>query len=225
MSSRVLLFALCASLIAVAVIVVLYQTTEANVEPIHHRLETKTAIAGWGTCPEEEAAPGVVCTTTFIQVAESSTRQADHFSTGSTLSFVQNSYTYDAAGNLVPVSNSHGFTNELDFEQDSELHQAAMTAGVPVQTCMPDTNGNQVCRPAGDVEIAIFWSGDGRLIRDTHREQRQMGDWIQIIDSRNLRRNAAATGQAGDQDLGNSLYATLLRAETDTTWTCTGRCP
>jgi hypothetical protein len=225
MSSRIMLFGLFASILAVAIVVMLFQITEANVEPIHHRLETKTAIAGWGTCPEEEATPGVVCTTTFIQVAESRTQQADHFSTGSTLSFIQNSYTYDAGGNLVPVSNSHGFTNELAFEQDSELSQATMTAVVPVQTCVVDANGNQVCRPAGDVAVAIFWSGDGRLIREAHREQRQMGAWIQVIDSRNLSRNAVATGQAGDRDLGSSLYATLLRTETDTTWTCTGRCP
>jgi hypothetical protein len=225
MNSRVMVSWLIVSLLALAVILMLTQVSAANGDPIHHRLETKSAIAGWGTCPEETAAPGAICTTTFIQVSESSTQQADHFSTGRTLSFIQNSYTYDAGGNVLPVSNNHGFTNELAFEQDSELNQASMTAIVPVQTCIPDSGGSQVCRPTRDVEVAISWIGEGPLTRNANREERRMGEWLQIIDSRNFTRNAVATGKAGDQDLGSSLYATLLRAQTDTTWTCNGRCP
>jgi hypothetical protein len=224
-NSRVLLFWLFVSVVVVSVAVMLSQVTEANGDPIHHRLETKSALAGWGTCPDEAVTPNVVCTTTFVQVSESSTQQGDHFSTGRTLSFIQNSYTYDAAGNFIPVSNRHGFTNELAFEQDTDLNHASMTAVVPVQTCAADDSGHQVCQPPVATEVSVSWSADGRLMRDAHREERPAGPWLQIIDSRNYTRSAMAAGQAGEHQLGDSLYGTLLRAQTDTTWRCIGRCP
>jgi hypothetical protein len=225
MHSRVVLFWLFVSVIVVTVAVMLSQVTEANGNPIHHRLETKSALAGWGTCPDEEATPNVVCISTFIQVSESSTQQGDQSSIGRTLSFIQNQYSYDGGGNLVPISNSHGFTNDLAFEQDADLNHASMTAVVPVQTCAPDASGNQVCQPAVDTEVSVSWSADGRLMRAASREERPAGQWLQVIDSRNYTRSAAATGQAGEHQLGDSLYGTLLRAQTETTWSCVGRCP
>jgi hypothetical protein len=200
-----------------------FGSATATAQSLQVRLVTRSANAGWGNCPDDPALiePGTVCATTYLQFAEEASWQNGSGTNGQAFSFTQTRYTYNEEGVYVPLGNSYGFSNSVNFSMPSSLNQAALRANIPLTICTVSESGSH-CQDGPVVRLHVTWTGTGELVSSSSRERRVMPDRVLIFGYWQAQREATAVGQVGSDNLGASLYGLLSSNRNEVS--CEGNC-
>jgi hypothetical protein len=161
------------------------------------------AEAFFSTCPGIPQL-GVVCTDTYINVANQIIKSGASKSSGTTLfldeySYICNPTTCDL------VSRTFGF-GSASLSIDTKLTKASATSSVPVNTCLPDGAGGAICADAGFVGVSATWSGVGDLQRQVSNILYSSRSFSEHFHLNGLVRFATASATVNGNNLGVSDF-------------------
>ena len=191
-------------------------------QTFHFRFARKGAEGGWTNCPTQPA-PGVVCTDTFLFVAEEVLKEDGSSFQGTTLFIDQFSYKFDRKGNFIFVSETFGF-GEAILGVDQQLTSASASATIPLTICTVDRKGNFTCADSGTASVNASWIGTGDLVR-VHDNFHVVSKGFTINSHFNGKfRDASASAQVNGNDVGAQFFATILEVRTGDVFVCHGGC-
>lgn len=191
-------------------------------QTFHFSFAGKGADAGWTTCPFEPAA-NVVCTDTFISVAEQVFKEDGTRFPSTTLFLYQYSYKFDRKGNFIFLSDSFGF-GDATLSINKQLTSASASATVPLTTCTVDRRGNYTCKDNGTATVSASWTGQGDLVRSNGNYHVVSKGFTYNSHFKGAFRYATASGQVNDSDFGTSFYASIFDSKWSDVFVCHGGC-
>jgi hypothetical protein len=217
------------SLVAVLGVMVLILATVLAPGPavaagqtFHYSFAGEGADAGWTTCPFEPV-PNVVCTDTYISVAEQVYKEDGTKFPSTTLSLYQFSYKFDRKGNYIFVSDSYGF-GDATLSVGRQLKSASASATVPITTCTVDRRGNWTCRDNGTVTVSASWTGWGDLVRSNGNYHTVSKGFTYNSHFQGMYRDATASGQVNGSNLGTPWWASIYDSKWSDAHICHGTC-
>lgn len=188
----------------------------------HYSFAGKGADASWTTCPFEPV-PNVVCTDTYISVAEQVYKEDGTKFPSTTLSLYQFSYKFDRKGNYIFASDSCGF-GDATLSVGKQLKSASASATVPITTCTVDRRGNWTCRDNGTATVSASWIGWGDLVRSSGNYHNVSKGYTYNSHSQGMYRDATASGQVNVSDFGTPWWASIYDSKWTDVYICHGTC-
>jgi len=218
MLRRLLVFAVAMSL----VLALVPTPALAAGKTFHFSFAGKGAEAGLTTCPFQPAA-NVVCTDTFVFVAEQVIKEDGTQFSSTTLFIYQFSYKFDRKGNFIFVSERSGFA-DVTLSIDQKLTSASVSATVPLTLCTVDRKGNFTCTDAGTALVSGAWTGTGDLVRQNGNFHVVSKGFTFNGHFRGQFRDASASVQIDGISAGTQFFADMFDVSDGSVFVCHGDC-
>lgn len=216
MLSRILMALAIASLVLAST----SGSAVASGKAFQFRFAGKGAEAGLTTCPFQPAA-NVVCTDTFVFVAEEVIKEDGTRFSSTTIFLDQFSYKFDRKGNFIFVSERFGFA-EASLSIDQKLTSASASASVPVTFCTVDRRGNFICTDGGTVSVSGAWTGASDLVRVNDNYHVVSKGFTFNEHFRGQFRNASASVQVDGSSTGTQFFADMFDVTDGGVFVCHG---
>lgn len=222
MRKRTTLALMLALTMALSVLALGSEPSLAAGQTFHFSYSGKGADAFWTTCPFEPIA-NVVCTDTWISVADQVYKEDGTRFPSTTLFFDQFSYKFGRKGNFIFVSESYGF-GDANLSINKQLTSASASATVPLAICTVDRRGNWTCKDNGIATVSASWTGQGDLVRSGGNYHTVSKGSTYNSHFKGAYRYATASGQVNGSDLGTSFWASIFDSRWSDVFVCHGDC-
>ncbi len=183
------------------------------------------ADAFWSGVPDSGPVAGVVYTDTYVSASVQSISGGGVKSGGAGLWFDALSYSFDASGNFVPVSDTFAESDgtSLVVTVGKTLRTASASGPVTVVTCVYDATGNGTCTDPAPSTVNIAWTASGALMQTISTNHSKGSGSTLTSTFQGAQRNAVATGAiAGVPISGVFAGADINNARSNTVWICHG---
>lgn len=184
------------------------------------------ADAGWSTSPADgQLVTDVVYTDTYVSISDQAVKQDGTVYADKFLFVDQYSYMIDRRGNDTFVSETVGVAGGTDvaLSVNRTLTSASVTAAVSLSTCSADRRGNITCVDAGIGSVAISWTGQGDVIKQSGTYHVVSKGFTETSKTRASYRNATASGSLNGATIGGQLFtADIFNASSRDSFICHG---